>query len=78
MGKHETSSSDTISDTATAAAAVTNGTGIKPNQNGLNYQNIATQFATAQSFTNPTAPNFQGLSSATTDTRMARDADWGL
>jgi len=78
VGKYETSSSDTISDTATAAAAVTNGTvRIKPNQNGLNYQNISTQFATAQSFTNPTAPNFQGLSSATTDTRMARDADWG-
>ncbi len=78
VGKYETSSSDTISSDVTAAAAVAGGTvRIKPNQNGLIYQNIATQFATAQSFTNPTAPNFQGLSSATTDTRMARDADWG-
>jgi hypothetical protein len=78
VGKYETSSSDTISDTATATAAVTNGTvRIKPNQNGLNYQNVATEFATAQSFTNPAAPNYQGLSSATTDTRLARDADWG-
>lgn len=78
VGKYETSSPDTISSDATAAAAVTNGTvRIKPNQNGLNYQNLSTQFATAQSFTNPTAPNYQGLSSATTDTRMARDADWG-
>lgn len=78
VGKYETSSSDTISSDVTAAAAVTGGTvRIKPNQNGLSYQTIATQFATAQSFTNPTAPNFQGLSSATTDTRMARDADWG-
>jgi hypothetical protein len=78
VGKYETSSSDTISSDVTAAAAVTNGTvRIKPNQNGLNYQNIATQFATAQSFTNPTAPNYQGLNSTTTDTRMARDADWG-
>jgi len=78
VGKYETSSSDAITSEATAAAAVTNGTvRIKPNQNGLNYQNIATQFATVQSFTNPAAPNFQGLSSATTDTRMARDADWG-
>lgn len=78
VGKYETSSSDTISDETTATAAVTNGTvRIKPNQNGLSYQNVSTQFATAQSFTNPTAPNFQGLNSATTDTRMARDADWG-
>jgi hypothetical protein len=78
VGKYETSSSDTISSDVMAAAAVTNGTvRIKPNQNGLSYQTIATQFATVQSFTNPTAPNFQGLSSTTTDTRMARDADWG-
>lgn len=78
VGKYETSSSDTISSDVTAAAAVAGGTvRIKPNQNGLNYQTIATQFATAQSFTNPAAPNYQGLSSATTDTRMARDADWG-
>ena len=78
MGKYETSSPDAISSTVTAAAAVTNGTvRIKPNQNGLNYQNLSTQFATAQSFANPTAPNYQGLNSTTTDTRMARDADWG-
>lgn len=78
VGKYETSSSDAITSEATAAAAVTNGTvRIKPNQNGLNHQNIATQFATVQSFTNPTSPNFQGLSNTTTDTRMARDADWG-
>ena len=78
VGKYETSSSDAITSEATAAAAVTNGTvRIKPNQNGLSYQNVSTQFATVQSFTNPSAPNFQGLSSTTTDTRMARDADWG-
>jgi hypothetical protein len=78
VGKYETSSSDTISSDVTAAAAVTGGTvRIKPNQNGLSYQNVSTQFATAQSFTNPAAPNYQGLSSATTDTRLARDADWG-
>ena len=78
VGKYETSSPDAISSTVTAAAAVTNGTvRIKPNQNGLNYQNLSTQFATAQSFANPTAPNYQGLNSTTTDTRMARDADWG-
>ncbi len=78
VGKYETSSSDTISSDVTAAAAVAGGTvRIKPNQNGLSYQNIATQFATAQSFANPAAPNFQGLNSTTTDTRMARDADWG-
>lgn len=78
VGKYETSSSDAITSEATAAAAVTNGTvRIKPNQNGLNYQNVSTQFATVQSFTNPAAPNFQGLNSTTTDTRMARDADWG-
>jgi len=78
VGKYETSSPDTINSTVAAAAAVTNGTvRIKPNQNGLNFQNIATQFATVQSFTNPTSPNFQGLSNTTTDTRMARDADWG-
>ncbi len=78
VGKYETSSSDAITSDVTAAAAVTNGTvRIKPNQNGLNYQNVSTQFATVQSFTNPTAPNFQGLNSTTTDTRMARDADWG-
>lgn len=78
VGKYETSSSDAITDETTAAAAVTNGTvRIKPNQNGLNYQNVSTQFATAQSFTNPSSPNFQGLNNTTTDTRMARDADWG-
>lgn len=78
VGKYETSSPDAISSTVTAAAAVTNGTvRIKPNQNGLNYQNLSTQFATAQSFANPAAPNYQGLNSTTTDTRMARDADWG-
>ena len=78
VGKYETSSPDAISSKVTAAAAVTNGTvRIKPNQNGLNYQNLSTQFATAQSFANPTAPNYQGLNSTTTDTRMARDADWG-
>lgn len=78
VGKYETSSPDAITSETTAAAAVTNGTvRIKPDQNGLSSQNIATQFATAQSFTNPASPNFQGLSSTTTDTRMARDADWG-
>ncbi|MFZ2494215.1 MAG: hypothetical protein WAW60_00385, partial [Candidatus Saccharimonadales bacterium] len=47
VGKYETSSSDTISSDVTAAAAVAGGTvRIKPNQNGLSYQNVSTQFAT--------------------------------
>ncbi len=78
VGKYETSSPDTITNAGTALTAVANGkVSIKPNQNGLNYQNVSTQFATAQSFTNPSAPNYQNLDGSTTDTRMPRDADWG-
>ena len=78
VGKYETSSPDTITSPDMAESAVAAGhVAIKPNQNGINYQNIATQFATAQSLADPGSPSYQNLNSSQTDSRMMRDADWG-
>lgn len=78
VGKYEVNSEDTINTATAANDAITNGkVQIKPNQNGLNWTNLKTQFDVTQSFTNPAAPNYYGLSSATTNSRPTKNDDWG-
>ncbi|MDR2064054.1 MAG: hypothetical protein LBQ02_04735, partial [Candidatus Nomurabacteria bacterium] len=85
IGKFETSSSDSITSTATATSAVSAGhVYIKPNQNGLNYQNVSTEFTIAVNMGKngdgtvvPTnsSQNTQNFNSF--NARMSKNDDWG-